>query len=89
MIPKNIYKALEEITEACESFKEYDKCNSVDCPMHNCCIEEETFADFAYNTPKSVLEEFLSKAEKLTVELTKEDWEAEEANVRRCDPDYM
>ena len=89
MIPKNIYKALEEIVEACERFKECEKCNTQDCPMHNNCIEVETLADIAYNIPQSILDEFLTKAEKLTITLTKEDWEAEEANLRRCDPDYM
>lgn len=89
MIPNSIYKALEEIAEACESFKECDKCNAKDCPMHVWCIEDETLADIAYGVPRGRLEEFLSKAECLTTELTKEDWEEEEANLRRCDPEYM
>lgn len=88
MIQKKISESLEELVQACERFKECGKCNSDDCPMHTWCLEEETLSDIAYNTSKSEIEEFIAKAEKLTIEITKEDLEADYWNLRRCDPDY-
>lgn len=88
-IAVKIYKAFEELTQACERYKECDKCD--DCPMKIYCLEDSfvTLGETAYGVSLDKLDEFITGADELTSYISKEDWEAEEANVRRCDPDYM
>lgn len=82
---QKIEKALEEMTMCCERIKEYRKCAV--CPLAVNCLDEEPFLDVAYNAPVEKIAEFIEMAENLTDEMTREEWEAEQANLRRCDPD--
>ena len=82
---QKISKALEEMTMCCERIRERRKCAV--CPLAVNCLDEEPFLDVAYNAPAEKIAEFIEMAECLTDEMTREEWEAEQANLRRCDPD--
>lgn len=83
---QKIEKAFEEMTMCCERIKEYEKCGS-ECPMWANCLDDTPFLDVEYNAPAEKIAEFIEMAETLTDEMTREEWEAEQANLRRCDPD--
>ena len=86
-LTKQIYKSLEELVQACERYKECQKCE--ECPMSVWCIEENNLADIAYNVPSSLIDDFITGADELTAFISKEDDEANEWDVRRNDPDYQ
>lgn len=82
---QKIEKALEEMAMCCERIKEYRECG--DCPMMSDCLDDSAFLDVVYNAPVEKIAKFIEMAENLTDEMTKDEWEAEQANLRRCDPD--
>lgn len=82
---QKISKALEELTMCCERIREYRNCAV--CPLAVNCLDETPFLNVAYNAPAEKIAEFIEMAETLTDYMTREEWEAEQANLRRCDPD--
>lgn len=83
---QKIEKALEEMAMCCERIKEYNKCGS-NCPMWTNCLDDTAFLDVAYNAPVEKIARFIEMAETLTDEMTREEWEADQADVARNDPD--
>lgn len=86
-IASRLPKALDELMMCCEQMKEYGRCNGDDCPMNTFCLEETDFATIAYEVTKEKWEEFI-KAADAEPEMTRDDWEAEQGNLLRCDPDW-
>ena len=82
---QKIEKALEEMTMCCERIKEYRKCG--ECPMKSDCLDDVPFLDVAYNKSVYTIADFIKMAETLTDEMTREEWEADQADVARNDPD--
>lgn len=87
---QKIYKALEEMAMCCEAIKDSGKCRTDYCPLWSAyCLEDTDFATIAYEVDEKQWSDFVEAAEKAEPELTKEEYEALEWDVRRNDPDDM
>lgn len=81
-----IYKALDELTQCCEKHKETGNCRE-NCAMSVWCIEDYELSQIAYNVSHDTINDFVTEADELTTYCSKEDWDAEQANLKRCDPE--
>lgn len=84
---RRIYAGIDELYQCCEAIKESKKSCEI-CPMKHHCIDETSVLDFGLDVTFDMIDEFLECADEVSSYApTQEEWEAEEANVRRCDPD--
>ena len=63
----NIYKSLEQMEQACEKYKECDKCNFDDCPMRVWCLDEYDFNEIALNVSHDTVRDFIEGADRLVI----------------------
>lgn len=88
-VTKRFISVMDEIVQCCEVIEESERSCS-DCPLHNTCIKEYPLVDFYEDVPYGKLTEFFDTADELTSYVpTREEWEADQGNLRRCDPDDM
>lgn len=83
-------KCLDEKVQCCEAIKDSGKCRTDYCPLWSAyCLEDTDFSTIAYEVDEKQWSDFVEAAEKAEPELTKEEYEALEWDVRRNDPDDM
>lgn len=89
---KNIVQTLQNVSIACETIRRVRQCRG--CPLEK-CLEYDTFEEFAEAISADAMEKFFILADDITdaeeeqsktEEQKRWDAEADEWNVRRCDP---
>ena len=67
-VAQQIYKAFEELQNACETIDEYGECGK--CPMRIYCIKDDNavFGEVIYNASLDTIKGFIDYAERLTKE---------------------
>lgn len=65
-VANQIYKALEELAVACETYEEFGECGK--CPMRSSCLKDDnvSFGEAVYNTPLEAIKKLIAEAEKMT-----------------------
>ena len=65
-VAQNIYKAFEELQNACETILDLGECGK--CPMRIYCIKEDStnFGEVIYDASLDTIKGFINYAERLT-----------------------
>lgn len=83
---EKIYRAVDELVDACARLNEFDLCNE-SCPLHCVCLEDTTVEEFNDLVTEDMITEFIEVSESAEPTIDRWDYEADEWNLRRGDPD--
>lgn len=84
---EKIVKALEDLYNCCIEIKDCGRCD--DCPMKSLCLEDNDVITVADLLSTETVTEFIKFAEDVEPIRDKWDYEADEWNLRRGDPEDM
>ena len=92
---KAIYDNITDLIVACETVRRADRCG--DCSLKEVCLIDSLYEEVAYKAKPNTIRKLIHLADDITEaeeeqnkteEQRRWEAEAEEWNLRRCDPDY-
>ena len=83
-----VCSSLDDMVQCCQEIKSNEDCDS--CPLSGMCIEKTTVTELADRVKLTSMAKFADLAdEPKPKSMTQEEYDAEQGNLKRCDPDDM